>query len=524
MPSLMQSMNTEKSTTLNHVLPPHTHSHSQTQTPSQLPRGWVRVSVSLSEEQCTDDVIGIRWWGADAVESSSYVGTHVVSSVIRTSRALFVQWLRDAPGRQALEVFVRRGNRIWSGCVPLASVIDRLAAGGENHTVSQRHVRVELLERREGREGRAMASKMVCMCHIDVSFDERRVAEGPEYPPYAVCGEDVERLVSEKLSLSAETPSPMASSSGKERLDDEGCGEPGWPEGARRLDVDLCCVWFDPVHAPLNKSGGPCDVYITLGMSKKDEQRVTKSARVSRNDDSMMMYAEWKEENVSFEMEEEAGGGTLSGASPRSPIVTVGLWRSVRVVDQFHNFANSAQNVLSSSLGCHLVSPFDELIGSAVVVPTGALADEDGVEVPLYDSELKKSGMVRLKMKVICESGSLNTDDVVVVDERSALNYELLGNMDALARHVLPEKGDESEEVLKERQRRLLISDSDDDGGGDFVGVAYEGAVSDTEEHGQNHGRRDVGQRHCYNEDMQRPAISDDWMFSIDKNNNESSI
>ena len=506
-------MNTKSTTTLHHVLPPHT------QPQRQLPRGWVRVSVSLSE-QYPDTVIGIRWWGADAVESQPSDGksTHAVSSVIRTSRALFVQWLRDAPGRQALEVSVRRGNRTWNGCVPLASVIDRLAAGGENHTVSQRHVRVELVERRlaERPMVTSQGARIVCTCHIDVSFDERRVAEDPEYLPYSLCGEDVERLVSEKLSLTAETPSPMASSSGKERLDDEGCGEPGWPVGARRLDVDVCSVWFDPVHAPLNMSGGHC-VYVTLGMSKKEEQRVTTSTSVIHNDS--MMYAEWKGENVSFDMEEK-GECDSEGTSPRSPIVTVGLWRSVRVVDQFHNFANSAQNVVSSR-ACHMVSPFDELIGSAVVVPTGALADEDGVEVPLYDSQLKKSGMVRLKMKVMCESNN-NADDVVV-DERSALNYELLGNMDALARHVLPEKDDENEEALKERQRRLLISDSDndDDGGGVFVGVAYEGAVSDTEDHDRNE-RRCTSQQHCHNQDAlpQHPAmvISDDWMFSIDKN------
>lgn len=521
-----------------------------------IPRGWLRVQLNIETDYETPPeserrtFLGIRWWGSN-FEDDMYVETHpsgcdadvIVPSVIRTSRSKFVDWLRDAPRRQALEIMCmiepRHGRkRTWSGYVPLASLIERLSSDKVN-SVSCRDIRVGLRERSvsgESPKSPLGAADMNIMCNIDVSFDpgdriaSERVCESADQVA-------VDRLA--ELSISSRGGGDRLEEHcsvvlGQDSLDELG-SEPGWPLHARRMDVYVVSARFDQSYAPLHVDDD-ARVYLTLGMSKdgRDQQETTTVAfhrsPASEGHYPKMMEAQWNDsEVVSFDPMNSSGASPMfterassdshasqqSGASllsrrssqsPVNPILKVGLWKSVKILDQFHNFAGSAMSHLHGDTAAS--HPYDELIGSAVVVPTGALSQEEGVEIPLYTSDLRKSGTVHLKIVTNTADDGL----LASVDETSSLNYELLRSMDALARHVLPDRDEKVES--SEGKIRYAMSHSDDSDGA-FVGLAYEGAVSCSD---------DEGPQACPTPEPLAPVerkhpciLSDDWVFNIEK-------
>ena len=348
---------------------------------------------------------------------------------------------------------------------------------------------------------------------------------------------------------------------GRDSLDDVS-SEPGWPLDARRMDVQPGYVYFDKSHAPLHM-GDNATVYLSLATQQdgKDQQRtgsVGFAAKQKQAEGAVtggspvkvpMMFAEWESEVVTFDpLSLDSGCGARSRSSSEryerhqnvdlqhgshlgqdalrvstdsyqshqshqssvtsptakpSPILRVGLWKSVTVVDQFHSFSGGG-------------AANDSLIGSAVVVVTGALGEEEGIEIPLYDGALQKSGVVHLKIGM-CRSrasidgnhGELGNQSIETVDARSRLNYEILSNMDALKRQVMP--------TAQPTTRRYAMSGSSDDSDA-CLGVAYEGAVSDFDDGDVENVARDVGEGQERSRPQQRVILQDeDWMFNIEK-------
>jgi len=172
----------------------------------------------------------------------------------------------------------------------------------------------------------------------------------------------------------------------------------------------------------------------------------------------------------------------------------------VTIVDQFHSFSGGG-------------AANDSLIGSAVVVVTGALGEEEGIEIPLYDDALQKTGVVHLKIgmgrsraSMDGNHGELGNQSIETVDERSQLNYEILSNMDALKRQVMP--------TAQPTTRRYAMSGSSDDSDA-CLGVAYEGAVSDFDDGDVDDVVREGQAR---SRPQERVILQDeDWMFNIEK-------
>lgn len=486
------------------------------------PRGWIRVTVKLpdalfrkveSEEgQLQQYGVSVLWWGSNSTDNENICvnkgeSSAVFPSVIRTSRSKFVQWLTDAPKGRALQVHVSTLDGLLVGTIALDEVVEVLKTS-DGYNVSHRDTPVTLRPSSEtGRKGGLETH--TAHCSIDLSFDNGDRVAGMEE---ALC-----RGVDSIQLGNLETL-------GRESLD-QGSG-PGWPCRAHHLHVEVFSVCFDPFYTPLNFTQ-LSKVYLTLGTAKdKSDQRVTEAVTFEKKRDGM--FATWEHHggkgfhtifNTDCTAHEEptptssAESQSSEPCTPHRPILRVGLWKS-GPVDQFHNFANTARKKGEGVV----ISPFDELIGSAVVVPTGG---EDGLEVPLYNSDLKKSGMVHLKMIPEMHRMDITESDTGVekereekegeseccVDEKSALNYELLSNMDALARHVLPRKEDTGHQESHVRYA-LSGSDSDDHA----LALPFEGAVSCSDE-----------------EDIVVPAkrevihprkamiVTDDWMYSIEK-------
>lgn len=488
------------------------------------PRGWIRVTVTLpdaffrqvesEESQLQQYRTSVHWWGSDPTDNET-VNVHkgelsaIFPSVIRTSRSKFVQWLKDAPEGRALQVHVSTLDGTLVGSIPLDEVVKVLETS-DGHNVSHRDTAVTLRPSSETRDGGGVEGTHTARCSIDLSFDNGDRVAGMEE---ALC-----RGIDSIQIGNLETL-------GRESLD-QGSG-PGWPCRAHHLHVEVFSVCFDPLYAPLNFTQS-AKVYLTLGTAKdKSDQCVTEAVAFEKKKDGM--FATWdrgqgKGFHTSFStdcaaLEEHTPTSSAESqcsepCTPHRPILRVGLWKS-GPVDQFHNFANTARKKGEGVV----ISPFDELIGSAVVVPTGG---EDGVEVPLYNSDLKKSGMVHLKMIPEMHRMDITESDrgeekerkekkeeiECCVDEKSALNYELLSNMDALARHVLPRKDDKDN---RESHVRYAMSGSDSDDHA-LVGIPCEGAVScSDEEEVVAPAKRQV-------EHPRKPMIvTDDWMYSIEK-------
>ena len=465
--------------------------------------------------------VGIRWWGStsedtvllDTQQSGSEIDV-IIPSVIRTSRSKFVEWLRDAPRRQALEVLYRTedehgGIRSMRGFVPLASLIERLTVI-ELNTVSCRDIRVGLRERSAVGESPLGSPNMHISCNIDVSFDSgdriacERVSEHAEQNA-------VDQLA--ELSISSKGVTPVVL--GRDSLDELG-GDPIWPSYGQRMHVYVVSVRFDQLYASLHVDDDAC-VYLTLGTLKDgSDQQMTSSIPFHQSGSTgcRMLEAVWNgDEVVSFDprvscenspkaaerVSTDSFTSAQSGAhtrntsqSPVSPILRVGLWKSVKILDQFHTFLTPGQNGDG-------ISPYDVLIGSAVIAATGALSQEEGVEIPLYNSDLKKSGTVHLKIVT-------NPAEDASLDDSSALHYDILRSMDTLARHVDGDRVHENR--VSDGKVKYAMSDSDDSA---CVGIAYEGAVScSDEEHGGNMVASEPRN--------EGPCIlSDDWIFNIEK-------
>ncbi len=500
---------------------------------------------------------------------------------IRSRRAQLATWLGDAPSRQALEVSVVPGAGAppgsncteFCGFVPLSSLIERLSTSDDaNFRLAE--VIVVLKPRPDspnsplsgGATSVSMSQRMTLSVTIDASFDEglADIAAGQLADLRLEAGPGKGGAA----GLRSATSSPSHAETclrhtslvlGRDSLD-EVSSEPGWPSDAGRMDVRVNYVCFDQSHASLYVNDSKT-VYVTLATQQdgKDQQRTSGVGYGARETPSStgppgplakVMRASWKNEVITFDpLHLEMSSGSLSAGSAgdrrsaggssdpvetlrtstdshrsstssplsptssiaKSPILRVGLWRTVDIVDQFQSFSAGDD-----------ASPGSLLIGSAVVVVTGALGEEEGVEIPLYDTELKKTGVVHLKIGT--SSSKLDSmesaESQIKVGEQSRLNYEILSNMDALKRQVIPGEHRPGERHVS---RRYAVSVSSDDSGA-CLGVAYDGAVSDVEEGNDDDG--DKGHRGgnatagsaAPVEGEERPRIiNDDWMFSIEK-------
>ena len=507
-------------------------------------------------------VFSLRWWNKSNSSTSIPLGGRVVYE-IRSRRAQFVSYLADCPQRQALEISLvpiadaggSGKQTVMSGFIPVAALIERLSTT-DDANLQVADIPVVLRPRPDspssplsgGPSSDAASPQIQLSVTIDVSFDEG-MADST-----AIDGR-LARLQLNSTGLGdAQTqsrPSPMAITShiaahsrhtslvlGRESLD-EVSSEPGWPPDARRMDVKVNYVHFDQSHAPLYVNDNTT-VYLTLSTRQdgKDEQRtmsVGYEVKQKGAQGTKFMRASWRSEVITFDpLMLDCGSGVgagqdrdgasepgdtlrmstdshqshqssmsspLSPKSPtaKSPILRVGLWKSVTIVDQFHSFSAGAP-------------PNDSLIGNAVVVVTGALGEEEGIEIPLYDEDLKKSGVVH--MKIGTSQSTLENAEESSIDETSRLNYDILSNMDALKRQVIC-NGDES--GTQHGSRRYATSVSSDDSGA-CVGVAYEGAVSDAE----GDDAIDVGNKSgipSTNAEKQERGkiIQEDWIFNIEK-------
>ena len=548
---------------------------------SRPPRGLLRVSLrrngasdSIFPRPCTDDsgdIFSLTWWDSASSSKRIPLDGHVVYE-IRSRRGDLASWLAEAPSRQALEVSVAPGAgggskpAELSGFVPLSSLIERLSTSDDaNFRLAE--VVVVLKPRTDspnsplGGEMTPMSAsqQMELSMTIDVSFDEGLVdVEGghPAGTQLDAGSPGKERADEARAPTSSPSHDETCSRHtslvlGRDSLDDVS-SEPGWPLDARRMDVRVSYVCFDQAHAPLCVNDRKT-VYLTLATQQdgKDQQRTSDVAYEAKEKPSAcvppglqtkVMRASWKNEVITFDplnlencVDSVSGGsaGERKGAgassdqgdelrkstdshhssisstfSPtsstaKSPILRVGLWKTVGIVDQFQSFTVEGS------------SPSSLLIGSAVVVVTGALGEEEGIEIPLYDVELKKAGVVHLKI----DTSSSKLENLESIHEHSRLNYEILSNMDALKRQVMPE---EQHPGTRNVSRRYAVSVSSDDSGA-CLGVAYEGAVSDVDD---DVGKDDSARKAAVLDDTgaapgkgaeRRRILQDDWIFNIEK-------
>ena len=551
--------------------------------------------VSERDDESTNrSTYRLKWSGtAGPMPTEMSIGgsrTHALFE-LRCGRSDVVQYINATPQRQALEVSCEcesaAGSEgkatVFSGFVPLASLIERLSAADDaNFQVADIPVVLKARTRSprstsgggDGIGDDPAERKISLSVTIDVSFgDEAALASldgkmaqlwldagaRQEMPPgigHSASGSDsgdsggVENARHTSLVL------------GRDSLDDVS-SEPGWPLDARRMDVQPGYVYFDKSHAPLHMNDN-ATVYLSLATQQdgKDQRRtgsVGFAAKQKQAEGAVtggspvkgsMMFAEWKSEVVTFDpLSLDSGCGARSRSSSEryerhhnvdlqqhgshlgqdalrvstdsyqshqshqshqssvtsptakpSPILRVGLWKSVTIVDQFHSFSGGG-------------AANDSLIGSAVVVVTGALGEEEGIEIPLYDDALQKSGVVHLKIgmgrsraSMDGNHGELGNQSIETVDERSQLNYEILSNMDALKRQVMP--------TAQPTTRRYAMSGSSDDSDA-CLGVAYEGAVSDFDDGDVDDVVREGQAR---SRPQERVILQDeDWMFNIEK-------
>jgi hypothetical protein len=306
-----------------------------------------------------------------------------------------------------------------------------------------------------------------------------------------------------------------------------------WCSDICNLKIEVLSVTFESRYAPLNLSQP--NVYVTVGMLKdRSDQQTTRLVPCTKAADGM--HARWTGaggENSPFVFETrticdcaKSSDEQDAGARMESPILRAGLWKSGPVT-QFHDFSRMADKV-----GVASISPFDELIGSAVVVPTGALAQKDGVELPLYNSELEKTGKIHLRIvpgvpihpeqgdvsselkereKISRSEGEKAEAEVIVVDEKSALDYEILSSMKTLALHTIPRKEDTKEEFGTNGEQKYAWSASDSEDA-TMVGVEYEGAVSCSDDDEAILSRQEID-----TSSAPHSQLNDEWIFGIEK-------
>ena len=481
---------------------------------------------------------------------------------IRCGRQQFSDYLTTSPNRQALEITAcidKSGKpTVLSGFVPLASLIERLSAScssspsspSSSANLQVADIPVSLKPRPEspnsplGSPIKSDERYISLVVTIDVSFDDESATGAVEerLGLMSLVGGSPRAALDPRGPCGARTSSPGSDSGRNEKTDgrddtqtcdatharhaslvlgrdslDDVSSEPGWPLDARRMDVQVGYVYFNVAHAPLHMND-TSTVYLSLAtwQNGKDQQRTrgvgfaVKPKRTGTDGSSVkMMHASWKNEVVTFdplslgetELKSQSSSdkdrlrtstdshqSSVTSTTAESPILRVGLWKSVTMVDQFHSFSDGA------------ATPNESLIGSAVVVVTGALGEEEGIEIPLYDDALNKSGIVHLKIGMCRSKTSMEALEEDEVDEQSRLNYEILSNMEALKRQVMPSG--------QKTTRRYAMSGSSDDSDA-CVGIAYEGAVSDYED-------EDEVIRPPSQEERGR-IINDDWMFNIEK-------
>lgn len=524
-----------------------------------IPRPWIAGS---------GDVFSLRWWDSASNKKCVPLDGHVVYE-IRSRRSELAAWIQQSPSRQALEISgIGPNGEELSGFVPLSSLIERLTTTNDgNFRLAE--VAIVLKPRSDSPNSPLpgnmspdpVSPRATLSVTIDVSFDDaladvaaghlaglRLDADGPrkeqaDVAPTPLSSRSHEETSSRHTSLVL----------GRDSLDDVS-SEPGWPLDARRMDVHVSYVYFDQAHAPLYVNDSKT-VYITLATQQdgNDQQRTsgvgyeaTEKPGAASGPRTRVMHARWKNEIITFDPlhleagdvfvsrgsaggspgERKGGGGASehgaglrtstdshqssislplspTSSTAKSPILRVGLWKTVDIVDQFQSFTAGGS---SSS---------NALIGSAVVVVTGALGEEEGIEIPLYDGKLKKSGIVHLKIG----TSSSKLENAESIDEQSRLNYEILSNMDALKRQVLP---DDQHSGARNFSRRYTVSVSSDDSGA-CLGVAYEGAVSDIDDDndddvaGDRAGKKMAASAAPGKEKERQGILNDDWIFNIEK-------
>ena len=494
---------------------------------SGLPQGWLRLCISLDSQSGTalfqdcqkggDRVIlGVLWWGDDAKNRVhvpvSCEGVAIVPFAVRTSFDRLRDYFRDAEDG-CLQLFLM--SEVSDRCRTLGKCslsLRDLFLGEDLQPDSQilkRCIDVNVNDVRRDVSTQLVASGT---CDVEISFAHGALPMHSKTPEHG-------RSVSISADSSLSDPSIEMCSS--------------WCSDICNLKIEVLSVTFESRYAPLNLSQP--NVYVTVGMLKdRSDQQTTRLVPCTKAADGM--HAKWNGSDGDtspfvFETRTlcdcaKSSGVQDAGACMESPILRAGLWKSGPVT-QFHDFSKMAQHV-----GVTSISPFDELIGSAVLVPTGALAQKDGVELPLYNSELEKTGKIHLRIvpgaPIHAEQGDVSSTlkegdkvsrseeekeeaEEVVVDEKSALDYEILSSMKTLALHTIPRKEDTKEEagINGEQKYAWSASDSED---ATMVGVEYEGAVSCSDE-----DEAILSQQEVNPSSEPRSQLNDEWIFGIEK-------
>jgi len=493
---------------------------------SGLPQGWLRLCISLDHsgkalfrDGQNGDVralLGVLWWGDDAKNRVhvpvSHEGIAVVPFAVRTSFDRLRDYFRDAEDG-CLQLFLM--SEVSDRCRTLGkcslSLKDLFHAEDSqpDSQVLKRCIDVNVNDVRRDVSDQLVASGT---CEIEVYF-----AHGA-LPMHSKASEHARSAsMSADSSLASDPSVEMCSS---------------WCSDICHLRIEVLSVIFESRYAPLNLSQP--NVYVTVGMLRdRSDQKTTRLVPCTKAADGM--HAKWTGADTDrspfiFETRNmcecgKSSGSQDAGACMESPILRAGLWKSGPVT-QFHDFSKMAQKVGVSS-----ISPFDELIGSAVVVPTGALAQKDGVELPLYNSELEKTGKIHLRIvpgdpmtpeqgdasSILKDgehtSGSHGENEgakVIVIDEKSALDYEILSSMKTLALHTIPRKDAAGEQAGVNGEQKYAWSGSDCEDA-TMVGVEYEGAVSCSDDEA-NFAREEI-----VASSRPKSKLNDEWIFGIEK-------
>eukprot|EP00890_Picochlorum_soloecismus_P001001 jgi/Picsp_1/1901/NSC_05367-R1_---NA--- len=497
---------------------------------SGLPQGWLRLCISLDHSgkalfrdgQTGDDraLLGVLWWGDDANNRVhvpvSDEGVAVVPFAVRTSFDRLRDYFRDAEDG-CLQLFlmseVSDRCRTLGKCVLSLRDLFQAEDSQPDSQVLKRCIDVNVNDVRRDVSDQLVASGT---CDIEIAFSHGALPMHSKASEHARSASMSD--TGHSLDSSLSDPSVEMCSS--------------WYSDISNLRIEVLSVTFESRYAPLNVSQP--NVYVTVGMLKdRSDQQTTRPVPCTKAADGMR--AKWTGPDTNscpFIFETRAmcdcgksSGAQGAGACMESPILRAGLWKSGPVT-QFHDFSKMAEKVGVSS-----ISPFDELIGSAVVVPAGALAQKDGVELPLYNSELEKTGKIHLRIvpgnpvtpeqgdassalkegeQISGSHGENEATKVVVVDEKSALEYEILSSMKTLALHTIPRKEDIVSQVGLVGEQKFAWSGSDSEDA-TMVGVEYEGAVSCSDDEAI------FNRQEIVTSSKPKSQLSDEWIFGIEK-------
>ena len=467
-----------------------------------LPQGWLRLTCAVlddslrhdgDESDGEPDQVELSWWGTDPNKTQlinvDSKGCCCIEYIVRTSPVRLGEYFRDA-GDYCLRLRYWRSQ--MQDMAPLKCQINLWEAFGDIDADMMGHMMQKRLqlEFRQPTGGNPVVSAECVICACLGITETGKVQEMKN------------GVVEGRPSLDSLSEATELGSS--------------WSNDITELHVQLMSVSIDPMYAP-RTFHSDLSLYATVGMAKgKGGQRTTTTIACTREE--CCLVASWDQDAesslFSFKTDEQVrrsssvDSSSSSSKMPESPIMSVGVWKSDGL-NQYVDFSKPrcAQDGMTS------ISPFDEMIGSAVIVPTGALLYDDGVELPLYNSDLKKVGHIHVRM---CKAESKQNHDESnisdeksnnkpnLVDQETEREYEILSGMKMLVSQVVP-RG-----PVDERRRPVSWSGSSSDGDHYMLGVAVEGAVSCSDD--------DIEKAEDIGRDKGCPGlVTDDWLFDIEK-------